>query len=138
MNLTALLAIVGLSAVGYLTGKTGVKVGTRVENRRRTAVRLATWCAANGLPDLASLLTSYAVQDYSGVLHQFQEISDKVSDPGAAQNAVDRFLEVQLSNKLKTKEGQEVLIKFIEGSLNIEIDREAIKQPAPALVRKEG
>lgn len=137
MNLTALLAIVGLSAVGYMTGKTGVKVGERIEDRRRTAVRLATWCSVNGLPSLASMLESYAVSDWSGVYANFRDVSNVVADPKLASEAVDRFLSVQLANKIATAEGREQILQFVERSLNVKIDRESI-QFAPQALVKEG
>ena len=137
MNLTALLAIVGLGVAGYYSGKGGIKVGNRVEDRRRTAVRLGSWCSANGLPDLAGLLTEYAVQNYTGVFHQFQTISDKIANPAEAQQALDQFLQVQLDAKLKTAEGQDSLIKYVERALNIQIDRESIIQLPPSLVKRE-
>jgi len=137
MNLVALFAVVGLGVAGFFAGKGGVKVGARVEDRRRTAVKLATWCSSNGLPDLGDLLTSYAVQDYSGVIHQFQTLADLVADPDRSGKAIDSFLDAQLNRKLSTQEGQDQLIAFVERALNVTIDRDSIVQPPPTL-KKEG
>lgn len=137
MNLTALLAIVGLGVVGFFGGKGGIKLGNRVEDRRRTAVRLATWCGSNGLPDLGVLLTEYAVQNYGGVLQQFTTMADLVADPARAQKAIDEFMDVQLQKKLATQEGRDWLIAVTNASQNIAIDPEALVQP-PVVLKKEG
>jgi len=126
MDFQTILALVGGAAAAFFGSKMLVAGDTRVEDRRRRAVDLATWCRVNGLPTLSQLLTSYAVGDYSGVVHQVRALSDIISDPAQAKTTVKQFLDIQLSNQLTTTEGKEELIQLIEKKLDIAIDRSVL------------
>ena len=126
MDMGSILTIVGGAAAAFFGAKLLGKGDTRVEERRRTAVDLATWAKGNGLGVLNNLLTDYAVGDYSGMVSSVRQIAGIVRDPAESQAALDRFLQVQLSRQLETEAGKESLVSFIESKLGIKIDRKAI------------
>lgn len=133
MDIQTILMVAGGCFATFFGGKLLVKGDTRVENRRRDAVGMAAWCHSNGLPVLKDLLSSYAVGDYSGVLHQIGIIREIVSDADRAKEAVNKFLQVQLDARLNNSEGREELIAYVERKLNVRLDRNAITQAPAAL-----
>lgn len=135
MDFQTIFTVIGACAASFVGTKLLVKGDNRVEDRRRRAVQLASWCSNNGLPILSQMLASYSIGDYSGVLSNLQNIGDLVADPAQAQATIDLFLTTQLGKKLSTVEGKEQLISAIEKSLNVKIDRAAITQKAVAVTR---
>jgi hypothetical protein len=109
-----------------------LKGDNRVEDRRETAVDLAGWTTANGLPMLGRMLRAYAVGNYGGVLHVLNECRDLMGDAEARQAAVDTFLKIQLKKQVETTDGREALITTVENLLNVKVDRASITQvPVP-------
>lgn len=136
MDFSSLLLFAGAAVVAFFSGKLLVKGDNLVEDKKRTAIRLASWTQANGLPELSQLLTSFAINDVSGVFTHFRAIADTLSDADTSRAVVDKFLQVQLQKKIATSEGQEELIRFVEKAMGLVIDRDSIKKQ-PIVITKE-
>lgn len=135
MDLSMILVFAGATAAAFFGSKLIVAGDNRVEDRRRQAVTLSAWCAANGLPTLSSLCADYSVGDYSGVLAQVRQLCQLVADPEQSKVAVQQFLDVQLNKVLSTEEGKASLIAKIESKLGVVIDRDAIVQKPVELTK---
>ena len=136
MNVSAILVLAALGAGGYFLGKLLFKADTRMEDRRRRAIELSNWTSANGLPEVSKLLVAYSIGDYSFLLHSLRSISDTLANDESAKALVNRFLSVQLKNKLSTVEGKEELLRLVETQLNVKIDRAAVNAAATPLEAK--
>jgi hypothetical protein len=136
MDLQTVLMFGGAGALAFLAGKLIVRGDTAVEERRRRAVDLSSFCKVNGLPELATLLADYSVGDYSGVASQLKTIFGIVADSELSKRSLDSFLEVQLKKRLDNAEGRESLVKFVENHLKITIPREFFSPKPAELVTK--
>lgn len=127
MNLQLVIVLAGVGVGLYFLSKVLFKADTRVEDRRRRAVKLSRWADKNGLPVLSQCLDCYAVGDYSGLIHGISQLSDIVGDDDQIGPAINKFLQVQLVKKAKTEEGREEVLAVLERELGIKIPREAVK-----------
>jgi len=126
MDFQTILALVGGAAAAFFGSKMLVAGDSRVEDRRRQAITLSTWCAANGLPTVSSLLADYAVGDYSGVLAHIRQLAQLIASPEQTKAVVQQFLDNQLTKALSTEEGKAALLSKVETQLGIKINRDAL------------
>ena len=122
----------GLSVAAFLVAKLGVKLDNRVEDRRRHAVKLASWCEANGLPLIASGLQAYSISDYSGALYALQSAIDVIGDAEASKAALDRFLRVQLDRRLANTDDKAALLDYVQKRLGVVLTATPAEQPKNA------
>ena len=121
----ALLVCVPLLA--YFIVKWLCTKDTEIENRRRTAARLAAKLQAIGLKKIPEFLIDYSVGDYSGMankIHMLSELFLSGDEPVLAE--VDTVFRNVLDSKLKTEEGR----AFIAAKLAEVTKAVAAAQPA--------
>ena len=133
MDVQGILMLVGLGFGAYFVTRTALRVDDRVEDKKRLALNLATWTAANGLPTLSQILSDFAINDLSGVVSGIKNLNAIVSNPESARDSLNSFLRVQLDKKLATAEGRQELVRYVEDKLNVKISAAALNQPPTAL-----
>jgi hypothetical protein len=116
-------------AAGGLYGVTSLlfKGDDRIEERRKTALKVGGWAAKNGVPYLPTFLNAYAIGNYSDVLSHLGRVNDAIDD-GTAEAGVQKFLEAQLNMRLDDPALREDLFARIEKRLNITIPKPALTQ----------
>jgi len=114
------------AAVAGLGGYLLVRGDSRVEGRRRNAVKLSRIAAENGLPLTSAMLDSYAVGDYSGVLSGVGHLHDTLTDEKQRKAALMVFLDTQLDLRLSNKELREELFQAIEKKSGLVLPREVV------------
>jgi hypothetical protein len=137
MDLKIVLLLVVAGVALYYGSQFLFSRSTAIENRRRWAIDASQWCAANGLPGLAKLLSHYAVGDRSGTFWQLRELRRLLSDPDELAEARKRFLRIQLDKQLSTAEGREELIAFVEAKFDIKLPREVLNVEQPHVLVEE-
>lgn len=79
-----------------------VRKDTAIEDRRRSAIEVASIYEGYGLRWLPRLLRTYAVGDYSGLVIEMREMAAMLRDPGVAQaeleQVVDRVVEKHVAD----------------------------------------
>lgn len=90
------VSAVAAGAVGYLI----MRGDSRVEARRKDAIRLGQLASENGLPHTNELLSAYAVGDYSGVVGAMGSLYSTLTDDAQREAALQVFLGKQLDKRL--------------------------------------
>ncbi len=127
MTLLNLLAVVViLAAVGFCVGKWLFKKDTEIEDRRRSAGRLAVVLSKVGLVRTPEFLLDYAVGDYSGMAQKLKALVDLfVSGDDAVIAEFSKVFDNVLEAKLKSESGR----AFIAAKLT-----DAAKRTDPSVV----
>lgn len=100
-----LVPIVAFFVVKWLLTK-----DTEVENRRRSAAKLAAVLQGIGLRKLPEFLIDYSVGDYSGMANKIHQTAElMLAGEGAVLAEVDTVFRNVLEAKLKTEEGRALL-----------------------------
>ena len=98
-----LLVVVG----GYQGTKWLVKVGTKVENRRRAAANLAGVLRSYGLVKTPEFLVDYSVGDYSGMGDKLVRLAELfLSGEAEVVKEFEQVFERCLVAKLATEQGR--------------------------------
>jgi hypothetical protein len=106
------LAVLGVAA--FVVGKLIFKVDERVEDRRRSAMRLAGRLRELGFTRLPPLLEDYAVGDYSGVTGKLRELTDIFGDEKERQAEFEKVFRLILEAKFKDPEKRGSLLKLVD------------------------
>jgi hypothetical protein len=106
------LAVLGVAA--FVVGKLIFKVDERVEDRRRSAMRLAGRLRELGFTRLPPLLEDYAVGDYSGVTGKVRELTDIFGDEKERQAEFEKVFRLILEAKFKDPEKRGSLLKLVD------------------------
>lgn len=106
------LVVVGIAA--FVVGKVIFKVDERVEDRRRSAMRLAGRLRELGFTRLPPLLEDYAVGDYSGVTGKIRELTDLFGDEKERQAEFEKVFRLILEAKFKDPEKRGSLLKLVD------------------------
>jgi hypothetical protein len=101
----ALVAIVGWVAVKWLFQK-----DEAIEDRRRSAAKLAAALQAYGLRKLPELLIDYSVGDYSGMAVRIKQATEMLMSGEASIAAeFDQVFDRVLAQKLMTEAGRALI-----------------------------
>lgn len=101
----ALVAVVGWVAVKWLFQK-----DEAIEDRRRSAAKLAAALQAYGLRKLPELLIDYSVGDYSGMAARIKQATELLMSGDASLVAeFDQVFDRVLSQKLMTEAGRALI-----------------------------
>ena len=110
-------APLAVGAVSYLM----VRGDSRVEDRRKNAVKMAELASENGFPLLSELLACYAVGDYSGCIAAVKALHGTLTDDVLRKAAWDNVLKVQLAKRLGSKETRAQSIAYVANEFNLTI-----------------
>lgn len=113
--ITIVFMCVAIALTAGIVVKWLFKKDTEIENRRRSAAKLAGELTALGLVRLPEILVDYSVGDYSGVgkhVHDFIELlkGDKNAVLKEFSEVFDRLLYV----KLQTEDGRALIAAKLE------------------------
>lgn len=98
-NSVVLVVAVGVAAL--CLGVALFRKDTEIENRRRSAIEAANVLRGHGLKEIPTLLTDYAVGDYSGLVTRAKDLSRRLADPVLAEAEFNTVFERLLDAKLK-------------------------------------
>jgi len=133
-SLIAIFTAAGIAS--FFLGRYAISADSKLEDLRRRAITLSGWCQAQGFHQLAALLVSFSVGDYSELISGVRTTMDILADSDNANATLDVILDKQLARKLSTVEGREQVLAKLETMLNVKIDREAMTQE-PTSLKKE-
>jgi len=105
--------IVACCVAGVALGILFFKKDTEIENRRRAAAKVATILTGKGLLIIPSILSDYAVGDYSGMVAKMKNAADMLLNPAAAGAEFDGVFARMLEEKLKDPEQRAALVEKV-------------------------
>jgi hypothetical protein len=105
--LNVLALVVLLAVVGFVVGKWAFGKDTEVENRRRSAAKLAGILSGMGLVKTPDFLIDYSVGDYSGMATHLKSLVDLfLNGEEAVTTEFAKVFDNVLVAKLKTEAGR--------------------------------
>lgn len=106
-----------LAAIGvamFFVGQLLFKGDTAIENRRRSATRLAGRLRELGFTRLPPILEDYSIGDYSGMIGKIRDVAELLGDEKERQAEFERVFQLLLEAKMKDPEKRDSLIKAFD------------------------
>ena len=110
---TGVALIVACCVAGVALGILFFKKDTEIENRRRAANEVASILQEKGLRIIPSILSDYAVGDYSGMVAKFKNAAKLLLNPQMANAEFDGVFTRMLEEKLKDPEQRAALVEKV-------------------------
>jgi hypothetical protein len=127
MSTEQIIMIVSVCVAAAALGVALFRVDTKIENRRRAAMKLAQILRDWGLKRVPAFLEDYAVGDYSGMLSKIRDTVELMSDPKAVMLELEPVFETVLEQKLKDPAQRGPTLQRIE-----ELKKLTAAAPAPS------
>jgi hypothetical protein len=106
--------LVALGVAMFFVGQLLFKGDTAIENRRRSATRLAGRLRELGFTRLPPILEDYSVGDYSGMIGKIRDVAEMLGDEKERQAEFERVFQLILEAKMKDPEKRDALVKTFE------------------------
>ena len=132
LNTLVILGLIGV--VGFLGAKWLFKKDTVIEDRRRSAAKLAASLKAYGLVRVPDFLIDYSVGDYSGMAMKMKQLAEMfIAGEEAVVTEFDTVYERVLAEKLKTEAGRALVASKLADSKKVTDPSVVASAPSPAV-----
>jgi hypothetical protein len=119
-TLTQILMGVGVIAVAFMLVKLYARLDSRVEERRRKAIKVAHAFSEYGLVRLPRIITNYAVGDYSGIAAEVSRFMDQMEDGvDPVMQEVEKVFSTVLTKKLSTEVGRALVKAQLDAATGV-------------------